>query len=141
MITGKLYNQLKFLAQIVLPALATLYVTLAGLWGLPATEAVVGTIVAFDTFLGVVLQISSSNYNSSTAQGTLNIHETETGKMFDLNLSGDPELELEGKDRVVFKVQKTNTAPPRPAKAKKAVDAAPTHPPRKTSSRKRSEDS
>jgi hypothetical protein len=60
MITGKLYNNLKFLAQIVLPALATLYVTLAGLWGLPATEAVVGTIVAFDTFLGVLLQISAS---------------------------------------------------------------------------------
>lgn len=108
MITGKLYNVLKFLAQVVLPALATLYVTLAGLWGLPAVEAVVGTIVAFDTFLGVVLQISSSNYNSATAQGTLHITDSAEGKMFNLHLEGDPEYELEGKDRVVFKVNKVN---------------------------------
>jgi hypothetical protein len=107
-ITGKLYNVLKFLAQVVLPALATLYVTLAGLWGLPAVEAVVGTIVAFDTFLGVVLQISSSNYNSATAQGTLHITDSAEGKMFNLHLEGDPEYELEGKDRVVFKVNKVN---------------------------------
>jgi hypothetical protein len=120
MITGKLYNNLKFLAQIVLPALATLYVTLAGLWGLPATEAVVGTIVAFDTFLGVLLQISASNYNSSTAQGTLNIHDSGEGKMFDLHLEGDPELELEGKDRIVFKVNKTQSLPkPRAVKSTK----------------------
>jgi len=111
MITGKLYNNLKFLAQVVLPALATLYVTLAGLWGLPAVQAVVGTIVAFDTFLGVVLQISSTNYNSSTAQGTLGITETPEGKTFKLELEGDPEIELEGKDRVVFKVDKRVVAP------------------------------
>lgn len=111
MITGKLYNVLKFLALVVLPAVATLYATLAGLWGLPAAEAVVGTIVAVDTFLGVLLQISSSNYNSSIAQGTLAIHETGEGKTFNLELDGDPEYELEGKDRVVFKVKKT-TEPP-----------------------------
>lgn len=125
-ITGKLYDRLKFLAQVVLPALATLYVTLAGLWGLPATEAVVGTIVAFDTFLGVVLQISSSNYNSMTAQGTLNIKENDEGKMFDLHLEGDPELELEGKKRVVFEVNKV-TVPSEPVQRI----------PRKASSRRR----
>jgi hypothetical protein len=124
MITGKLYNYLKFLAQIVLPALATLYVTLAGLWGLPATEAVVGTIVAFDTFLGVVLQISASSYNSSTAQGTLNIHESEDGKMFDLNLDGDPEVDLEGKDRVVFKVNKIKATPAKPRTARSSKPSA-----------------
>ena len=107
MITGKLYNTLKFLALVVLPAVGTLYFTLAAIWGLPAAEQVVGTIVAMDTFLGVILQISSTSYNSSTAQGTLNIHETQDGKTFDLQLDGDPEYELEGKDRVIFKVEKT----------------------------------
>ena len=106
MITGKLYNWLKFLALVVLPALGTLYFTLAQIWGLPAGEQVVGTIVAIDTFLGVILQISSTNYNSSTAQGTLGITEAGDKKIFNLELEGDPEYDLEGKDRVVFKVEK-----------------------------------
>jgi ABC-type branched-subunit amino acid transport system permease subunit len=122
MITGKLYNQLKFLAQVALPAAGTLYVTLAGLWGLPSPQEVAGTILALCTFLGVVLQISSSNYNSSTAQGTLGIHETEEGKLFRLELEGDPEVDLEGKDRVVFKVRKSSeVVPSTPASAKKTA--------------------
>lgn len=118
MITGKLYNALKFCALVAFPALGTLYFALAGIWGLPAAEQVVGTIIAVDTFLGIVLQISATNYNSSTAQGTLNIIEGPEGKMFDLNLDGDPEYELEGMDRVVFKVNKT-AAPPVGAPAKR----------------------
>lgn len=114
MITGKLYNWLKFLAMVALPAVATLYFTLASIWGLPAAEQVVGTIVSLDTFLGVILQISSTNYNSTTAQGILGIHETADGKKFNLVLDGDPEYELEGKDRVVFKVEKTVARPRRP---------------------------
>jgi Putative phage holin Dp-1 len=105
-ITGKLYNVLKFLALVIFPALGTLYFTLAQIWGLPAGEEVVGTILALDTFLGVILQISSTNYNSSSAQGTLDIQETDEGKVFQLELEGDPEYELEGKDRVVFDVKK-----------------------------------
>ena len=106
-LTGKMYDRLKFLAQVVLPALATLYAAVGALWGLPATAAVVGTIVAVDAFLGVVLQISSSSFNSTTAQGTLNIHQTLEGKTFNLELDGDPEYELEGKDKVIFQVTKT----------------------------------
>lgn len=106
MITGGLYNWLKFLALVVLPAIGTLYFTLAQIWGLPSPEQVVGTIVAVDTFLGVILQISSTAYNSSTAQGTLGITEVGDKKMFNLELEGDPESDLEGKDRVVFKVEK-----------------------------------
>jgi hypothetical protein len=106
-IKGRTYDVLKFLALVAFPAAGTLYFSIAGIWGLPAAEQVVGTIVAIDTFLGVLLQISSSNFNASTAQGTLNIHETHEGKTFKLELDGDPELELEGKDRVVFNVKKT----------------------------------
>ena len=61
-LTNKAYDVLKYIAQIVLPALATLYVTIAGIWGLPYAEAVSGTIMAVDFFLGALLKISSDNY-------------------------------------------------------------------------------
>jgi hypothetical protein len=63
MITGKLYDWLKYLAQIVLPALGTLYFTIAGIWHIGGADKVVGTIMAIDLFLGVLLGISQLNYN------------------------------------------------------------------------------
>ena len=63
--SNKTYDVLKYIAQIVLPALATLYFALAGIWGFPYGEQVVGTITAIDTFLGVVLGISSANYKKT----------------------------------------------------------------------------
>lgn len=59
----KTYNVLKWIAQYLLPALGTLYFTLAGIWGLPYGEQIVGTVVAVDTFLGVILGISTYKYN------------------------------------------------------------------------------
>ena len=46
---NKTYDILKYVAQIVLPALGTLYFALAGIWGLPYGEQIVGTITAIDT--------------------------------------------------------------------------------------------
>lgn len=60
--SNKTYDILKYIAQIVLPALGTLYFALASIWHLPYGEEIVGTITAIDTFLGAVLMISSSNY-------------------------------------------------------------------------------
>ena len=60
---NKVYDVLKWIAQHFLPALGTLYFALAEVWGLPYGEQVVGTIVAVDTFLGVVLGISTAQYN------------------------------------------------------------------------------
>lgn len=59
---GKVYDILKFIAQIVLPALGALYGTLAGIWGLPYGEAIVATISAIDVFLGAILMIDSNNF-------------------------------------------------------------------------------
>lgn len=59
----KLYNILKWVALIVLPALGTFYFALAGIWGLPYGEQIVGTITAVDTLLGALLGISSASYN------------------------------------------------------------------------------
>jgi hypothetical protein len=62
-LSNKAYDTLKWIAQYLLPALGTLYFALAGLWNLPYAEPVVGTIVAVDAFLGVILGISSSQYS------------------------------------------------------------------------------
>lgn len=59
----KVYNVLKWLTMIVLPALATLYFALSGIWGFPYGEQVVGTITALVTFFGVVLGVSTAQYN------------------------------------------------------------------------------
>ena len=58
----KLYDILKQLAQLWLPALATLYAALAGIWGFPYGEQIVGTIVAINTFIGAGLGISSNAF-------------------------------------------------------------------------------
>ena len=47
----------------MLPAIATLYFALSGIWGLPYGEQIVGTIVAVETFIGALLGISTINYN------------------------------------------------------------------------------
>lgn len=57
------YDVLKFIAQIVLPAVGTLYFALAKIWGLPYGTEIVGTVTAADTFLGALLGISTSQYN------------------------------------------------------------------------------
>lgn len=61
--SNKVYDVLKWIALILLPALGTLYFALAGVWNLPYAEQVVGTITAVDTFLGAVLGIASAGYN------------------------------------------------------------------------------
>ncbi len=63
--SNKLYDALKFIAQIVLPAIGTLYFALATIWGLPYAEQIVGTITAVDTFLGTILCISTVKYNKT----------------------------------------------------------------------------
>ena len=60
--TNKVYDVLKFIAQIVLPAAGTLYFALSSIWGLPYGEQIVGTITAVDAFLGALLGISSNQY-------------------------------------------------------------------------------
>ena len=62
MMSNKMYNILKWVAMILLPALGTLYFALAGIWRIPYAEQVVGTITAIDTFLGVILGISTAQY-------------------------------------------------------------------------------
>lgn len=63
--SNKVYDVLKFIAQIVLPALATLYAGLAKVWGVPYGVEIPATIMLIDTALGTVLGISTAQYNKN----------------------------------------------------------------------------
>lgn len=71
--SNKTYDVLKRIVQYILPALGTLYFTLASIWGFPYGEEIVGTISAIDLFLGVALGISTAQYNKE---------DEETDKIF-----------------------------------------------------------
>lgn len=103
------YDRLKFITQIVLPAVGTLYFALAGIWGLPAAEAIVGTIMAVDSFLGVVLQLSTSAYQNSDERfdGVVNVLGGDgKNRDFSIGLPADAEY-IESRDELVLKVEKT----------------------------------
>jgi hypothetical protein len=103
-LSGWSYDALKFVAQILLPALATLYFTLAGIWDLPKAEEIVGTITAVDLFLGLLLKASSSAYQKSDARfdGSLDVVGVdEDGARVKMNMDPD---HVFSKDEVTFKV-------------------------------------
>ena len=60
---NKVYDILKWLCILGLPALSALYSTLAGIWNLPFAKQIPATITATGAFLGTVLGVSSIAYN------------------------------------------------------------------------------
>lgn len=66
---NKVYDILKWIAQILLPAIGTLYFALAQIWGFPYAEQIVGTITAIDCFLGALLGISTLQYKKDKENG------------------------------------------------------------------------
>ena len=64
---SKIYDALKYVALIVLPAVAVLWSTLGKIWGWPLVTEITATICAVDTFLGALLGISSMQYNKQQA--------------------------------------------------------------------------
>lgn len=59
----KVYDILKWVTMLVLPALGTFYYTLADTWSLPYPEQVLATVTATVTCLGTILGLSTVNYN------------------------------------------------------------------------------
>lgn len=107
LLSNTAYNTLKHTAMIGLPALGTLYFTIAQIWGLPAGEEVVGTIVAVDAFLGLLLGYSTKTYNASEAKydGQVDIVPNEDGETSSANASFS-KMALAGKDEIVMKVNR-----------------------------------
>jgi hypothetical protein len=109
------YDGLKFIAQIVLPAVATLIFMLGETWNYDYTTQIVGTITAVDTFLGVLLQLSSNKYykTGSNFDGELKmVTDGETGKekvVFDVE--SDPETVVKefGKRSFEFRVNRNRS--------------------------------
>lgn len=107
LVNNRVYDVSKFFAQILLPAVGTLYFALAQIWGLPNAEKVVGTIVAVDAFLGVILGLASKQYNNSDARydGAIVVEQHADGpKTFNLELHTDDPYTLDQKKEVIFKV-------------------------------------
>jgi hypothetical protein len=67
-LNDKAYDILKWITILFIPALGTLYFALAGIWGFPYGEQIVGTLTAVDTFLGVILGISSAQYKKEKGE-------------------------------------------------------------------------
>ena len=61
--SNRLYDVLKYIALIALPALATFYAVIAKIWTLPYPVEIPATIMATDTFLGALLKLSTDQYN------------------------------------------------------------------------------
>ena len=99
----KTYNYLKWVAMYLLPALGTLYFALSGIWGFPYGEEVVGTITAIDTFIGVLLGISTKNYKGDGAM-TVDYDNPEKD-VYSLELNGPVEA-LADKKTITFTVNK-----------------------------------
>jgi len=81
-LSNKQYDRLKVLAQLILPGTGALYFALAGIWGLPKAEEVIGTIAAIDVFLGLFLSRASSSYDTSSGKydGFIDVDTNEDGE-------------------------------------------------------------
>ena len=109
LISNKSYDVLKEVTTVWLPALGTLYFTVAQVWGLPFAEQVVGTITAIVVFFGLVLKISSSSYskvagNYVTPSGSLVINTSDPDKDTYLLQLDSSLSELKGKSTLTLQV-------------------------------------
>jgi hypothetical protein len=105
-LNDKQYDVLKWVVGIVIPAVGTLYFGVAKIWNLPAGEQVLGTLLVIQTFLGVILGISTKVYKSSDARfdGDINIvHQADGEKRAAIVFNEHPK-ELAHKKEAIFKV-------------------------------------
>lgn len=78
-LTKGVYNFTKWVALIFLPAAGTLYAALAVVWGWKYTTQVTNSVLAVDTFLGVLIGISSKGY-TPPIDGHLFVSEPAVGQ-------------------------------------------------------------
>jgi len=85
-LNNKVYDVLKWTAQIGLPALATLYYAISAIWGIPDPDLVVGTILAIDVFLGAVLGVSNMQWQMQAS------NEVDSQLSFALEVEDEKQL-------------------------------------------------
>jgi hypothetical protein len=97
-LSNKTYDTLKWVALILLPALAVLVTALNSYWDIPKQDAIVGTIIAVDTFLGALLQISSNKPESFDGYLAPNGADEDTGHPnLKMVITKSPQEALSGK--------------------------------------------
>jgi len=102
MFSNDTYDKLKWVAQILLPGISTLWFTISSLWQLPYAAQILGTIAAINLFVGGLVGISKSNY---PGDGTMIVDTSDPDKdIYRMELS-DPVEDLSNKDSVTFKVK------------------------------------
>lgn len=109
--SNKIYDILKFIAQIILPALGTLYFALARIWNFPYGEQVVGTIAAIDAFLGAILGLSSVKYykDGKDIDGTITVEGMPGDENILLQVGDNVSIEdLVSKANMKFTVDASN---------------------------------
>lgn len=84
-LNNKIYDAMKWVTMIVLPATSSAYYGLAGIWGLPYPEQVSGTLAITATFFGIVLGLSTSAYNKS---------DQKFNGVFDVDTVSNPEKDI-----------------------------------------------
>lgn len=108
---NKTYDRLKWVALVLLPALASLYFALGQIWHVPNVEQVVGTITTLDTFLGLLLGKNSASYqkltNSPKAMGDLVVVHDYDGTPVTMRLDPAEKIPIFEEGKVVsFKVKR-----------------------------------
>ena len=102
-ITNKVYDVLKWIVVIVIPAIITLYSTLGSIWSFPLVQEITATLAAIDVFLGVVMKISSASYNKEL-DGILYV-DTISDEEKDTYLFEVNDLDqIASKDRITLKI-------------------------------------
>lgn len=103
-LSNKVYNVLKWIALILLPAVSTLIMSLGDIWGLQYKEQICLTIAAVDTFLGAVLAISTAAYKG---EGKIAIEDGNCVVMFN---SGDSLAKATKEGKALLKVETVEKA-------------------------------
>lgn len=113
LLNNSTYDLIKKIVQVVLPALATLYAGLATLWDFPYVTGVVGTLTLLATFLGVILGMSSRQYNQNedAPDGSLLVSTLDGEKYLSLGINSASIEDLIAKSNVNLAVVH-NSAPP-----------------------------
>lgn len=114
------YDVLKPITTTVLPGLSALYIALATLWGFPNAREIVGTITAVNVFLGLLVTLSSHQFQKTVEDipeitpvqiegydGTFKVGDPQDPSTFTMSLDAGPE-ELATKDAIVFKVDRSS---------------------------------
>lgn len=73
MLSNRVYDALKWITLVLLPAIGVFYLAMANTWGFPYGTEVVSTIAAIDLFLAALLGISTNKFNITNPMYRLNL--------------------------------------------------------------------